>query len=579
MGTAGVFLPVMGQGQRRRSRLGIRLHTASLVTCTAGLFAACGDDDETPQSGGLVIGLQTNLSLPDDIDTIELDVESSGKSLLSESFDFDSTPDILLPAYFTVRAGPSAPIHVTVRATQGGVARTLRQITTMIPAGRVALLQVPIDWLCYDVDGTGDEPYVCSGDETCIAGECADSYVDPDSLPDYVPRDGGGECFDTVACFSEGTAATVDLDSCSIEGATNRTSVALVTKAGSRGICAPGYCLIPLDASSAFGWHRDGGKIEMPDAVCDRLQNDDAAVTIVTTTACDQKTEELPTCGPWSSAGGRATFDAGLPEGISFEEGGPGPGDAGLDATMGTGGAPGMDAGAGGTPAVDAGAGGASGMDATVDVSAPTEASLPDASVDASVEAALEASTCAPSATDQTPPTLLSAALISPDEVLLTFSEPVAVPTRVDPQKFRLSFGEATNAEGAYTYYTDLGYVISDIPAYQFVELTGTCTDQLIARLADPLPTTMCQEIESRVGPFTVEIGLFLHFLADGTPTIEDPSGNALQSIAESWASPALVDGSPTGPLPNFDRVSGTLPAAPVSVSLGCSDAGFVNPG
>lgn len=268
-----------------------------------------------------------------------------------------------------------APIHIKVQTSQGGVLRTVRQVTTTVPSGRTALLRIPIDWLCYDQDNASSDTlsqYGCTATTTCVAGECADADLDSTALPDYAPEDvfgggaadGGGSCFDTLKCFAEGVSAKVDLGACSIDGAKDDTSVALVTKPGTRGICGPRHCLIPLDADSDYGWQLEGSKIRMPKAVCERLQKDGNVVAIATTTGCAQKTEALPTCGPWSTVGGqRLTLDAGLPENVSipdagsmpFVDGGGGGSASMPDASM-EGGA-GMMTGAGG-----AAAGGNAGM-------------------------------------------------------------------------------------------------------------------------------------------------------------------------------------------------------------------------
>ena len=113
---------------------------------------------------------------------------------------------------------------------------------------------------------------------------------------------GDGKCFDALPCFSEGAGAEVDRATCSIaEPVTGiGTNVALVMPPKSAGICGPDACLIPLDAHSATGWQSEAGRIVLPSAVCDRLENKQI-VAVAVTTACETKTESIPLCGPWSS--------------------------------------------------------------------------------------------------------------------------------------------------------------------------------------------------------------------------------------------------------------------------------------
>src|SRR5580700_5288768 len=125
----------------------------------ASIVVACG---AVKERGELMVAMQTDLSLPKDIDHIEINVTSYGKTLWDQ--DYPVGPGgAEIPATLGVvgdPTNPSAPVEIQVIAkneTKAGgdnanAYRVLRDVTTTVPDGRTALLRMPLGWLCWDVN-------------------------------------------------------------------------------------------------------------------------------------------------------------------------------------------------------------------------------------------------------------------------------------------------------------------------------------------------------------------------------------------------------------------------------------------
>ncbi|WP_245678436.1 hypothetical protein [Chondromyces crocatus] len=285
---------------------------------------------------------QTDMSLPKDIDAIRLLVTVEGAVVFDETYRRLGEEDsIKLPATlgFLTPDDPSLPLRLRVIGSRGsdeGV-QVLREVVTTVPDGRTAMLQVPIQFLCYgsaeverdeqgnvkrDADGQVVVKSSCAEGQTCIAGSCVVADLPSDDLPDFVRAEvfgggsgaGDGLCFDTLSCFGQGAAtqpkfmALADGQRACVAdvppgGAA--LNVALRTQGG--GICGELGCFVPLDAGVDAGWKSiEGDRLRLPDAVCDRAE---AGTLLGLTIAaagvdtCRQKGTDLPTCGPWSSSG------------------------------------------------------------------------------------------------------------------------------------------------------------------------------------------------------------------------------------------------------------------------------------
>ena len=272
--------------------------------------------------GETMIVLQTDLSLPKDVNKVTIEVLVRGDRRHFNTFEkLGDASSLQIPASLglTLDVGTDASTPVTFRVTafQDGKARVLREVVTTIPEGRLVALKMPIQWLCWDQvsppDADGNVASSCGAGKTCIAGECADNKVNPASLDDYsadqifgggTGTNNDGTCFDTAPCFAAATDAPTTLTGkvCTID-ATGDVNVAIRVK--SAGICGANGCFVPIDAKSEFGWQPGDKKIKLPKAVCDRVAIGSAlgvSVSSVTST-CPLKTNSIPACGPWSSAG------------------------------------------------------------------------------------------------------------------------------------------------------------------------------------------------------------------------------------------------------------------------------------
>ncbi|WP_437580262.1 hypothetical protein [Sorangium sp. So ce887] len=293
---------------------GRRFVLAALLALACG---GCSSPDE------IVVAISTDLALPKDFDVLQVQVFKSGGGGFNQAYLRlgESDADAQLPAtigfYSSNSGGESIRIRVSARVDDAlGAVRIVREAVTTIPENRVALLTLPLDFLC---DGSGKsagndvENTLCGDEQTCVAGACVSNKIDSSTLPDYSSGDvyggGDGDCFDVTTCFEEATAAEVDAAACTIAGDGGAPrNVALETVAGD-GICDGDgderRCLVALDAASDDGFRvEEDGQIQLPPEVCKQMANGKiAAVLTAPATDCAQKTTGLPTCGPWLASG------------------------------------------------------------------------------------------------------------------------------------------------------------------------------------------------------------------------------------------------------------------------------------
>jgi hypothetical protein len=294
-------------------------------------LAACAGT-QTVQAGELIVAIDSDMSWPKDVDTLQVEVYAGGPGgevMMRQPF---SVPrDARLPATVAIAAGTNNVVDIRVLGLSSGgqKLRVLREAVTTVPTDRVATMRMPVAWLCYgqvtSVNGTFGSS--CPTGQTCIAGACQTNAVNPTTLAVYKPADifGGaqsvgtsGTCFDTVACFSQGYVPAVDMTACTVPAPTSGKgiNVGLVTSgAGGVGICGTDSCYVPLDHSPDEGFSIQNGLIQLPSAVCDRLAKHQV-LSVVVTTSCETKEPSIPTCGAWSSVTSMpGTVDAAAPEG------------------------------------------------------------------------------------------------------------------------------------------------------------------------------------------------------------------------------------------------------------------------
>ncbi len=309
------------------------LPSLALAAVTA---AAC---TSTKARGELMLVVDTDMSPGIDFDRLAIDLKVNGQTVHSEVYNELGLPGLRqFPLTYAVIGNDDPKTQVQLRVSTGrssggtatpvGAPTTLNELVTTVPTDRIAIVRMAVQWLCVgSARVQGD--YVegnCPEGTTCTAGTCVPWSVDPTALATFDERRvfgngsaaGDGSCFDTIGCFSQGFAATLDRATCTIEAPVGGAgvNVAIIARRGEGGICGPDACLVPLTAESAVGWRSaSGGRIQLPAAVCSPAF-DHRATGIAVTTACAPRTEELPTCGPWSVVQRPGTFDGGAPRGV-----------------------------------------------------------------------------------------------------------------------------------------------------------------------------------------------------------------------------------------------------------------------
>ena len=315
-----------GLGERHVLR-GLRLAAALLVAFLSGCKV-----DNVPE-GALVVALETDLSLPKDVDHVRLEWSQDGRLLHSEEHELGEG-QMRLPSEFRVRyPGNDRPVLVRALASRAGELRIERSAITPVPRAFVGLLRLPLGYLCTgQVEG---EESSCGPGQTCRQGECADAALSGE-LPRYDPErstrvdaqraaadggsvdastaDGAGEgCFDVASCFASVYDVDVALDSCAFtlpsELALSRLNIALRQPLGRDGICDNGSCFVVLDADPQpeaaddvpfDGYRASDARVRLPPGVCTRIRKGEP-LQVTLSLLCYSKTLEDPPCGAWSS--------------------------------------------------------------------------------------------------------------------------------------------------------------------------------------------------------------------------------------------------------------------------------------
>ena len=296
-----------------------RLACGVFALCSASAFAAGCQSDSNKEYGQLVVVVESDLSVPKDIDRLTFEATSQGRSLL-DADDKLGKDARHLPATFQV-AYPGNSQAVTLRAVAyfDGEARIQREVVTPIPSNRVGYVRIPLSYLC---DGTAkpDGSSTCAKEQTCILGECGSSSLPPEeqsSTPWVTQESSTDPCFDVLSCFDASKVATPD-DKCTVavpDGAKlDRVNVALRLPPDSPGICSATQCWVVLEAGSE-GWQAKAGRIQLPAKLC---EPGSTAFELAVSTACPQKKPAGTVCEPWSP--GAPPTDPGMggkdPEGM-----------------------------------------------------------------------------------------------------------------------------------------------------------------------------------------------------------------------------------------------------------------------
>jgi hypothetical protein len=276
---------------------------------------ACGEA-ERPR-GSLMLAIATDMYVDKDLSRVDILVQPEvGQAQTTQVNLFPALEGRYLPGTFSIIEGsdPGEFVRVRLIARQADRVRVVREAALKIPRERTALLSMPLQWLC-DGHVRQDDQQIrsdCEDGYTCVSGACQLDEVDEASLPDYVAADvfgggnatGGGECFDTLPCFTDSQQPALDLASCVLATPPSPDlNVAAVLPPGGDGHCTSSACWIPLDASALTGWSAapSGSGVQLPLGLCERVRAGSASVR--TSHACPSKSPSTPTCGPWSLVG------------------------------------------------------------------------------------------------------------------------------------------------------------------------------------------------------------------------------------------------------------------------------------
>src|SRR5437867_1203295 len=103
------------------------------------LFPLLGCSGNTTTKGQLMLAVQTDMSLPKDVDRVRIEVIAYGSPLFANDYDVGPA-GLHIPATLGIVAGndPSTPVHIRVIARQSGKPRMLRETVTTVPADRIA---------------------------------------------------------------------------------------------------------------------------------------------------------------------------------------------------------------------------------------------------------------------------------------------------------------------------------------------------------------------------------------------------------------------------------------------------------
>jgi hypothetical protein len=296
-----------GAVRASRRRLG-RASWLALAMLAAAV--GCGDDKK---DGGLAVVVESDLSMPKDIDRVRFVVSQDGLTLRTEDH-LVGEGQLLMPAEFRVKpVDKSNPVLIRAIGLKGGINRIERSVITTVPSSFVAMVRLPLTYLCA---GTAreDGSSTCGDGQTCKLGVCQAAAMDSSTLPVYQPGPWTGsengsrdptasDCFDVLNCFSQAYRVDLDRNTCTFVVDNDdpaNISVGIKLPQGSDGICGAGSCWIALD-QGAEGWTNEGTIFKLPDALC-RDQSDGSKLVIVASNMCGGKTLSTPPCGTWSSA-------------------------------------------------------------------------------------------------------------------------------------------------------------------------------------------------------------------------------------------------------------------------------------
>ena len=320
-----------------RMRAKLALFVFSVVIATA-LGIACSGKAPV----GLMLAIQTDLSVTKDFDQIGVYVTADGAPILTQTYPIEGGR-VRLPSTIAVAVpkNETAVIRARIVAFKTDAAKVLREGITTVPSTRLAVMVLPLKWLNVG-SGKGTEaefqvnPFaknlsICGDKENSEKGQCITSIYPVDKLPDYVESEifgggeaGGGECFDTKACFTGRVEVPVDEATCTVPALGSVTNVAVGTDGDGEPVGPD--TLVVLDGAD---YTVTTGKVTLPKTLCDPAGMKPKRKAIFLSSSCPTKTAKYPICGPYSTGKPQALLgDAGSLDGaFPASDGG---GDGGL---------------------------------------------------------------------------------------------------------------------------------------------------------------------------------------------------------------------------------------------------------
>ncbi len=307
------------------------------------LTQACADE----RAPGILIALDVDSDIPKDIDSLRLVVKAGGQIVYDQSTSVGANAQRVPATFKLVKTGddPTVPITARAIAYSGATAIVVNQLTATAPTDRVALLRLPVHFLCFGqtrseatTDGTPLATVACAEDETCQAGSCvkmatvldrADKQfgngvglapqpvsvgaISTESLPTVAPGDvfggtdgdGSGTCFDVPGAFKNARQVVPDA-ACTIDAFAGVRNIGLVTGAPA-GKSRPGIVdglgrsIVPLWMESDWGAYTDGARLRLPPAVCQKLTTGAVTSILASDDYFVEKSAKYANCGDWSS--------------------------------------------------------------------------------------------------------------------------------------------------------------------------------------------------------------------------------------------------------------------------------------
>ncbi len=323
----------------------------ALLGMALGVTTAIGFACAEKPPVGLMIAIQTNLSVTKDFDQLGLYITADGVPILTQTYQIEGG-SVRLPSTIAIAPpkNPNAVIRVRAVAFKTDAAKVLREGITTVPSNRLAVLPLPLKWINsgsakgteaeFQVNPFAKNVSLCPDLNTKENGICIASSINVDDLKDYNASEifggsdtsSGGSCFDVPTCFAQRIEVPVDDTTCTVTEPPNMTNIAVSTLSG-EGEKVGGDNLIVLDEDE---YSVTGAVISLPKTLCDPNGLKPQRKAIFLSPSCESKSSKYPICGPYSTGKPLPIVnDAGL-DGAPLSDAGPieqiGPSEPGVGA-------------------------------------------------------------------------------------------------------------------------------------------------------------------------------------------------------------------------------------------------------